>query len=221
MPKSVFIAARRSDATLAQDRASQASAGGKFDLRNQVTHTMDAIRLTELGARPGLVRQLTGLDSGRLKRLYQQIHGAPAPAGQYPFTDAWFQRSERRMLHAAIVWRLHVELSKSLRRAARLLIDVYECYCHFVSSPLLHIGRVSLVPRFVAMSLWVQRVCGTCKAFYIAPNDVVEMMCPACRLYHRVCHPHKCYPDSAVHTAGRTPLGAERVQRGRQTNDAK
>lgn len=220
MPKSVPIAARRSDSTLAQERAIQACATGKVDLRNQVTHTMDAIRLTELGARPGLVRQLTGLDSGRLKRLYQQIHGDPAPARQYPFTDAWFQRSERRMLHAAIVWRLHVELSKSLRRAARLLIDVYECYCQFVNSPLLHIGRVSLVPRFVAMSLWVQRACGACNASYVGPSDVVEVMCPACRVYHRVCHPQKCYADSAVHTARRSPLGRERVQRGGQADDA-
>jgi hypothetical protein len=44
--------------------------------------TLEAIRLIELGARAGMVHQLTGMDKTNANRLYRQIHQRPSPAGQ-------------------------------------------------------------------------------------------------------------------------------------------
>ena len=56
--------------------------------------TVEAIRLIELGARAGLVHQVTGMDQTNANRLYREIHRRPSPAGQAPFTDTWYLRSE-------------------------------------------------------------------------------------------------------------------------------
>jgi hypothetical protein len=50
----------------------------------------EAIRLTRLGARAGLVSRLTGLEKAVANRLYRQLHGRPSPPGQLPFSDSWY-----------------------------------------------------------------------------------------------------------------------------------
>ena len=83
----------------------------RADLYRKTQKALKAIRLTELGARAGLVRQLTGLDKKVTKRLYRQLQGKPSPPGQMPFTDVWYLNNTRRLLHASIVWKLYQRLA--------------------------------------------------------------------------------------------------------------
>ena len=67
----------------------------------------DAVHLIRLGARAGLVTQLTGIGKATANRLHRELRARPSPPGQYPLTDAWYLRGHRRLLHANLVWRLY------------------------------------------------------------------------------------------------------------------
>lgn len=158
------------------------------ELLQEATQILDAIELVRLGGRAGLVRHLTHVEKRAVNRLYRQLHGATSPPGQAPFTDVWYVDDDRRMLHAAVVWRLHERLSQTTRSAARLLIDVYRSYRFAVSTPLLDLTRAAFVPRLVLMKTWEARLCEHCNSLYVAPVVTSRTACPGCRLYHR----HRC-----------------------------
>ncbi len=151
----------------------------------QAIASLTAARLTQLGARAGLVCQLTGVDKALANRLYRQIHGRPSPPGQTPFSDAWYLKSDRRMLHAAVVWRLYQRFPRTERATAQTLIDVHGIYRVIVRENLLDITHVAFVPRLVEMQLWTTRCCAHCAARYIAPVEETGTTCPGCRLYQR------------------------------------
>ena len=144
--------------------------------------TLEAIRLIELGARAGLVHQVTGMDQTNANRLYREIHRRPSPAGQAPFTDTWYLRSEYRMLHAALVWKLYQRFSQSENRAARLLIEVYETYLFLVQEPQLDITHVAFVPDLIRSQLWIERDCTACRTPFPVARDSNRVLCPGCRL---------------------------------------
>ena len=144
--------------------------------------TLEAIRLIELGARAGLVHQVTGMDQTNANRLYREIHRRPSPAGQAPFTDTWYLRSEYRMLHAALVWKLYQRFGQSEDRPARLLIEVYETYLFLVQEPQLDITHVAFVPDLIRSQLWIERDCTYCHTPFPTPRDSTRVLCPGCRL---------------------------------------
>lgn len=147
--------------------------------------TLDAICLIQLGARAGFVAQITGIDKASANRLYRQIHGRPSPPGQAPFTDHWFLKNDRRMLHAALIWPLHLGLKHREVSPARRLINLYEVYRLSVSKPLLDITHAAFVPSLVDMGLWHERRCHDCRAPDILPVGDHDTLCPGCRLYQR------------------------------------
>jgi len=148
----------------------------------------EAIRLTQLGARAGLVSQLTGLEKAAANRLYRQLNGRPSPPGQQPFTDCWYLKQDRRMLHATLVWHLSQRFARFDGTPAWRLINVYECYCWLVAQPLLDIGRVAFVPHLVSMQAWEEQTCTVCATRYLTPTGTQANTCWGCRLYHR----HRC-----------------------------
>ncbi len=152
--------------------------------------TLDAIRLIQLGARAGLACQLTGVDKTAANRLYRQIHRRPSPPGQTPFTDTWYLKSDRRMLHTVAVWRLYRRLSRTGDGAARTLIDGFEIYRLSFKEALLDITHVAFVPRLVEMKLWQERQCSRCGTPHIAPVEEPGTLCPGCRLHQRYRCPH-------------------------------
>ncbi len=151
----------------------------------QAASTLDAIRLTQLGARAGLVTQFTGIDKALANRLYRQIHGRPSPPGQTPFTDHWFLKSDRRMLHAAVIWQLHGTIGRCTNSAAQRLIRLYEVYRLSVSEPLLDFAHAAFVPSLIDMGLWHEDQCVRCAAHYILPIEDRDTLCPGCRLHQR------------------------------------
>jgi len=154
------------------------------------TKIREAIHLIRLGARAGLVSQLTSLEKKTVKRLYHQLCGKPSPPGQMPFTDAWYRENDLRMLHATLVWHVHQRLAPMRRGAARAVIDLFEAYSQLARKPLLDLTRTAFVPHLVSMGTWHQRLCEFCGVNYLAPVDSNSIACPGCRLYNRYRCPH-------------------------------
>jgi flagellar transcriptional activator FlhC len=171
-------------------------------LCNYATRIREAVHLIQLGARAGLVCQLTCLEKATVNRLYRELCGEPSPPGQMPFTDVWYRENDQRMLQATLVWRLHRRLAQTERGAARVLIEVFEAYTRLVREPLLDLTRTVFVPRLVAMGMWQERTCGFCRMGYLAPVDSHSIACPGCRLYHRH-RCHQCGSALAAQSVGR------------------
>jgi hypothetical protein len=174
------------------------------DLCIETRAAQEAIRLTRLGARAGLVSQLTGLEKAPANRLYRQLHGRPSPPGQLPFTDAWYLRQDRRMAQATVVWQLSRRLARAEATPAQRLIDVYETYRWLEAQPLLDIMRVAFVPHLVAAQEWQAQACGQCGIEYVVPRGSLGNTCWGCRLYLR----HRCRQCGAPLTV--RPTGRHR-----------
>ena len=174
------------------------------DLCIETRAAQEAIRLTRLGARAGLVSQLTGLEKTVANRLYRQLHGRPSPPGQLPFSDAWYLRQDRRMAQATLVWQLSRRLARAEATPAQRLIDVYETYRWLEARPLLDIMRVAFVPHLVAAQDWQAQACGQCGIEYVVPRGSLGNTCWGCRLYLR----HRCRQCGAPLTV--RPTGRHR-----------
>jgi hypothetical protein len=181
-----------------------AAHGCDADLCIQTRAAQEAIRLTRLGARAGLVSQLTGLEKTVANRLYRQLHGRPSPPGQLPFSEAWYLRQDRRMAQATLVWQLSRRLARAEATPAQRLIDVYETYRWLESRPLLDIMRVAFVPHLVAAQEWQAQACGQCGIAYVVPRGSLGNTCWGCRLYLR----HRCRQCGAPMTV--RPTGRHR-----------
>ena len=64
------------------------------ELCGYATRIREAVHLIQLGARAGLVCQLTHLEKAAVNRLYRELHGVPSPQGQTPFTDTWYREND-------------------------------------------------------------------------------------------------------------------------------
>ncbi len=83
--------------------------------------------------------------------LYLQLCGKPSPPDQMLFTDTWYRENDLYMLHATLVCDLHRRLSRSRRRAARALINLFKAYSQLSGKPLLNVTRTTFVPHLVTM----------------------------------------------------------------------
>ena len=180
----------------------------RAELCAQTRAAYEAIRLTQLGARAGLVSRLTGLEKAVANRLYRQLHGRPSPPGQHPFTDSWYLKQDRRMLQATVVWHLSRRFAQPDLTPARRLIDV------MVPEPLLDITRVAFVPHLVSMGDWQALTCALCEIPYLVPTGSPSTTCWGCRLYLRY-RCRQCGVPLTVHPHGRHREVCTRCQRAR------
>jgi len=187
---------------------------GRVELCAQTQAACDAIRLTQLGARAGLVSRLTGLEKAVANRLYRQLHGRPSPPGQLPFTDSWYLKQDRRMLQATVVWQLSQRFALRDLTPARRLIHVYECYQWLVPEPLLDITRVAFVPHLVTTQDWQALTCALCGIGYLVPTGSPSTTCWGCRLYLRY-RCRQCGAPLTVHSHGRHREVCTACQRAR------
>lgn len=151
----------------------------------QTRNTLEAVHLVQLGARASLVCQLTGLTKKVVSRLYPLLTGMPSPPGQVPFTDTWYLKSNRRMLHANVVWCLYQHLEKIGRSKSSILIHVYESYTEIMDAPLLTLTRAFFVPRLITINAWYEQSCDHCGISYIGPLGNDGSTCPACTEYFK------------------------------------
>lgn len=188
--------------TITAGADSDASILGDIEILNQARNTLEAVHLVQLGARADLVCQLTGLTKTLVSRLYLPLTGMPSPPGQVPFTDTWYLRSNRRLLHANVVWCLFQHLGQIGRGTASVLIHVYEAYLEITETPVLTLTRAFFVPRLVTMNAWYEQTCDHCCMSYIGPLGNCGSTCPACIEYfnHRC---RRCGTAIEYHPAGR------------------
>jgi hypothetical protein len=154
-----------------------------IDAVNQARSMVEAVHLIQLGARASMVCQLTGLNKNIVSGLYQPLTGMPSPSGQVPFTDTWYLKNNRRLLHANVVWRLFQQLERMERTVANVLVHVYKAYVEIVDTPLLNLTRASFVPRLVRIKAWYEQACDHCGMTYIGPLEKSGSICPACTEY--------------------------------------
>lgn len=186
-----------------------------MNLHKQALNTIDAVDLIHLGARVPLTCKLTGLERSTARRLYRQIRGFHAPAGQAPFTDAWYLKNDLRMIHAAIIWRLHQAFQNSDKSPARILIDLYDSYTNLVPEVLLDITRAAFVPTLVVLNVWFEHRCDDCALTFIGPVHGIRKSCPACNLYHRY-RCKLCGTAITRHASGRYRESCEACARNRK-----
>jgi len=145
-----------------------------------------AVRLIQAGAKTALVYQLTELPKKFVKRLYWQLSGHPSSGGMTPVTDAWFLKDERRMLHAAVAWQLHKQVSCPNLTEAQILLDVHELYLFHVREPLLDLTRIVTLLQLINIGIWQELLCSCCRYTFLAPSDDERRdACPGCKLYFR------------------------------------
>lgn len=173
-----------------------------IEVVTQARNTLEAVHLVQLGARASLVCQLTGLTKNVVSRLYPLLTGMPSPPGQVPFTDTWYLKSNRRMLHANVVWSLYQHLEKIGRSKSSVLIHVYESYTEIMDAPLLTLTRAFFVPRLITINAWYEQSCDHCGISYIGPLGNDGSTCPACTEYFkRRCR--RCGTAIAYRSVGR------------------
>lgn len=149
----------------------------------QLQHAMD---LAQFGARAIIITELTGLNLTTSKRIYREVNGKPPPPGQLPFTDSWYIRFQRRMLHALLVWQYYKRFLGENQGASKLWLSTYRSYFAHVTEPLVDINRAYFIPRLLHAGIWVEQACPLCAGGYPSPYDPVGSLCPACRF---VCRP--------------------------------
>ena len=149
---------------------------------------LESIHLIRLGARVGLVGQLTGLEKKTLKRIYRQLTERPSPCGQLPFSDTWFLKNDRRLFHVNLIWYLHQRLVRPGASPAHRLIDIFEVYTQLAQAPMLDLTRTAFAIQLFTTGLWTEHRCSFCETPFPAPVDSNQTTCPGCRLYFR----HRC-----------------------------
>ena len=107
-----------------------------------------------------------------------------------PFTDAWYVKDERLMLHASVIWKLYQQVVSHNYTPGRTLIEVYQAYLGLVDTPLINIMRTYFVKSLVTIKMWHERDCRHCTTRYLAPVDHLGVVCYGCVLYfgHRCRH---------------------------------
>jgi hypothetical protein len=180
----------------------EASVLRNIEIVIQARNSLEAVHLVQLGARAALVCQLTGLTKKVVSRLYPLLTGMPSPPGQVPFTDTWYLRSNQRMLHANVVWRLYQHLEQIECSAASVLIHVYEAYMEIMDAPFLTLTRAFFVPRLVTINTWYEQSCDHCGISYIGPLRNDGSTCPVCAEYFNY-RCHNCGIAIQFHLPGR------------------
>jgi hypothetical protein len=126
-----------------------------------------ALRLLARRARISIVHQETGVSRNRLRALYRELHGHPAPCGQLPAIGCAAILTRRQQLHASLFARLY----------ARLVGDAL--------SQRLHI-RALLVAHELRVGASRLLFCDRCEVRYlVSDNSGAPASCPLCALYAR------------------------------------
>ena len=145
----------------------------------------DAMSLIRLGARVGLVVQLTGLDRRTVIRLYREMTGRAPTGGQSPYTDSWYYRDDRRLIHAAHIWRIHRLLADRPMSDATRLILTFDAYRALIAEPVLDLTHAAAVLQLVAAESWHDLQCDDCGQPFLRAGDDHNTICPGCRRYYR------------------------------------
>lgn len=150
--------------------------------RHRIDQLQDAIDLAVLATRPMLIAELTGVNLTNAKRIFHEINGSPPPPGQFPFTDSWYLKRHRRMLHARILWRFYRQFRSAEQPPSKLWLSTYRSYQAHVADRLVDINRAYFIPRLITSGIWILQTCPACTREYPSPYEPAGSLCQACRV---------------------------------------
>lgn len=125
--------------------------------------------LIRLGARLGLLENITSLSRRRLATLYRQITGCPPPTGQLPYSADWFIHWQHN-LHATAFYHGWIWLRQHRGSVIDCLLSAYRLYlgsCPSGSIPPLTLSRAWMLIRFCDAGVLELCPCRDCGGRFI------------------------------------------------------
>jgi len=147
-----------------------------------------AIKMIRAGVRPPVVHLATGLPKTRLRELYRQVHGCPAPRGKIPGNAARQIKSVYEAMEAMVFVRLYLDMAGDALAAgdqldSSLVIDAYHVYVRTVAGQALDVTLAWYLARDIRDGTLKIRKCPQCQAEYLYEMDSPYLRtCHLCRL---------------------------------------
>jgi len=147
-----------------------------------------AIKMIKAGVRPPVVHLATGLPQARLRELYQQVHGRPAPRGRVPLTAARQIKSVTEAMEAMLFARLYLNMAGDAgafngHMDSSLVIDAYHLYVRTLAGQALDVTLAWYLARDIRDGAIKVRACPKCKAEYLyEPDSPFLRTCHLCRM---------------------------------------
>ncbi len=148
------------------------------------------MRLLERRARISIVHQETGVSRNRLRALYRELHGHPAPSGQLPAIGCAAIQTRRQQVHASLFARLYARVGgrKVYRRIdIEAVLAAQDLYRQLIGeAPAIDFNASWAIARDLRVGTSVLKFCACCKVLYlVSENSGAPASCPLCALYAR------------------------------------
>jgi hypothetical protein len=149
-----------------------------------------ALRLLARRARISIVHQETGVSRNRLRALYRELHGHPAPCGQLPALGCAAILTRRQQLHASLLARIYARLvgdALAARLDIQALLAAHDLYRELAGeAPALDFNGAWAVARDLRVGASRLLLCPRCQVRYlVSDNSGAPASCPLCALYAR------------------------------------
>lgn len=148
-----------------------------------------AIKMIKAGVRPPVVHLATGLPKARLRDLYKQTHGVPAPRGKVPGSAARQIKSVHEAMEAMLFARLYLNMLAASQSSdngqldSSLVIDAHNIYARTVAGVPLDVTLAWYLARDLRDGVIQVKRCKKCHTEYLyEPDSPYLRTCYLCRL---------------------------------------
>ncbi|WP_109483132.1 flagellar transcriptional regulator FlhC [Paraburkholderia sp. C35] len=159
---------------------------GHRRLLDDVSETLRAIELFELGARLQVTQAETTLSRDRLIRLYKELRGESPPKGMLPFSADWYV-TWLPNIHASLFHALYRSISaqQGMSRIAAI-VAAYRLYLEHVPQgiePVLSFTRAWTLVKFAEHDILHLTTCTSCGGSFLVLAYALEpgYVCGLCK----------------------------------------
>lgn len=139
--------------------------------------TRAAIELLQLGARPYVVMQLTGISKQRAVKLYSEVVGVAPIRGPSPHLPQWYV-APLHNIQASFFAMQYLFLLEQTKNPLRAFIDAYKVYMNFCMvtgrSVLMTSSRAYTLVQMLSSKLLALTKCSSCGVYSITSTDIVH-----------------------------------------------
>lgn len=150
-----------------------------------------ALKMIQAGVRPPVVHLATGLAKTKLRELYQEVHGRPAPRGRVPENAYRLITSVAEAMEALAFGNVYRYLAgpqpKELNQKldSSLVLDAYQVYREKVAVKPLDVTTAWYLARDIRNGTIVFRKCRQCHTEYLYDlRSPFLRCCLLCRRSH-------------------------------------
>ena len=149
-----------------------------------------AIKMIKAGVRPPVVHLATGLPKCRLRDLYKQTHGVPAPRGKVPASAARQIKSVNEAMEAMLFARLYLNMAGKVQPSDNgqqidscLVIDAHQIYAGTLAGKPVDVTLAWYLARDIRDGAIQVKRCQNCHTeFLYEPDSPYLRTCYLCRL---------------------------------------